>query len=79
MGFLRKKKLRKEFDNKLVEQLIHQKEEWNRQKRLIENSLEPSPEVLYELKVAEAVLFLFAGSKKKKFKDRQLEVAGLFA
>ena len=41
MGFLRKK-LRKEFDNKLVEQLIHQKEEWNRQKRLIENSLEPS-------------------------------------
>nr|MDH3162182.1 YaaL family protein [Bacillus licheniformis] len=66
MGFLRKKKLRKEFDNKLVEQLIHQKEEWNRQKRLIENSLEPSPEVLYELKVAEAKYFFYLREAKKR-------------
>lgn len=79
MGFLRKKKLRKEFDNKLIEQLIHQKEEWNRQKRLIENSLEPSPEVLYELKVAESKYFFYLREAKKKYKDRQLEVAGLFA
>lgn len=66
MGFLRKKKLRKDFDNKLVEQLIHQKEEWNRQKRLIENSLEPSPEVLYELKVAEAKYFFYLREAKKR-------------
>ena len=66
MGFLRKKKLRKEFDNKLVEQLIHQKEEWNRQKRLIENELEPSPEVLYELKVAEAKYFFYLREAKKE-------------
>ncbi|TWL43473.1 YaaL family protein [Bacillus paralicheniformis] len=66
MGFFRKKKLRKEFDNKLIEQLIHQKEEWNRQKRLIENSLEPSPEVLYELKVAEAKYFFYLREAKKR-------------
>lgn len=36
MGFLRKKKLRKEFDEKLIEQLFKQKEEWGRQKRLVE-------------------------------------------
>lgn len=66
MGFLQKKKLRKEFDNKLIEQLIHQKEEWNRQKRLIENSLEPSPEVLYELKVAEAKYFFYLREAKKE-------------
>lgn len=54
MGFLRKKTLRREFDEKLTEQLFKQKEEWNRQKKLVEKSLEPSAEVLYELKVAEA-------------------------
>lgn len=57
MGFLRKKTLRREFDEKLTEQLFKQKEEWNRQKKLVEKSLEPSAEVLYELKVAEAKYF----------------------
>lgn len=79
MGFLRKKKLRKEFDNKLIEQLMRQKEEWNRQKRLIEHSLEPSAEVLHELNVAEAKYFFICGKPKKKLKNRRLEVAGLFA
>lgn len=38
MGFLRKKTLRREFDEKLTEQLFKQKEEWNRQKKLVEKS-----------------------------------------
>lgn len=38
MGFLRKKTLRREFDEKLVEQLFKQKEEWNRQKKLVEKA-----------------------------------------
>ncbi|ATH93961.1 hypothetical protein ACH95_19335 [Bacillus glycinifermentans] len=67
MGFLQKKKLRKEFDQKLMEQLMRQKEEWNRQKRLIENSLEPSPEVLHELKVAEAKYFFYLREAKKRY------------
>lgn len=78
MGFLRKKTLRREFDEKLTEQLFKQKEEWNRQKKLVEKSLEPSAEVLYELKVAEAkYFFLLKGSEAAKFKNQPVEVSGL--
>ncbi len=38
MGFLRKKTLRREFDEKLTERLFKQKEEWNRQKKLVEKA-----------------------------------------
>ncbi|KAF1677158.1 YaaL family protein [Bacillus mexicanus] len=66
MGFLRKKTLRREFDEKLIDQLFKQKEEWNRQKKLIEKSLEPSAEVLYELKVAEAKYFFCLREAKQR-------------
>lgn len=68
MGFLRKKTLRREFDEKLTEQLFKQKEEWNRQKKLVEKSLEPSAEVLYELKVAEAKYFYLREAKQRNLK-----------
>ncbi|AZV49324.1 hypothetical protein BJH90_20580 [Bacillus halotolerans] len=66
MGFLRKKTLRREFDEKLIEQLFKQKEEWNRQKKLVEKSLEPSAEVLCELKVAEAKYFFYLREAKQR-------------
>jgi len=66
MGFLRKKTLRREFDEKLTEQLFKQKAEWNRQKKLVEKSLEPSAEVLYELKVAEAKYFFYLREAKQR-------------
>ncbi|KIN54359.1 YaaL family protein [Bacillus subtilis] len=66
MGFLRKKTLRREFDEKLTEQLFKQKEDWNRQKKLVEKSLEPSAEVLYELKVAEAKYFFYLREAKQR-------------
>ncbi|MDO7348447.1 YaaL family protein [Bacillus stercoris] len=66
MGFLRKKTLRREFDEKLIEQLFKQREEWNRQKKLVEKSLEPSAEVLYELKVAEAKYFFYLREAKQR-------------
>nr|WGD62789.1 YaaL family protein [Bacillus subtilis]WGD75980.1 YaaL family protein [Bacillus subtilis] len=66
MGFLRKKTLRREFDEKLTERLFKQKEEWNRQKKLVEKSLEPSAEVLYELKVAEAKYFFYLREAKQR-------------
>ncbi|MCY9377201.1 YaaL family protein [Bacillus spizizenii] len=66
MGFLRKKTLRREFDEKLIEQLFKQKEEWNRQKKLVEKSLEPSDEVLYELKIAEAKYFFYLREAKQR-------------
>ncbi|MEC1734864.1 YaaL family protein [Bacillus mojavensis] len=66
MGFLRKKTLRREFDEKLIEQLFKQKEEWNRQKKLVEKSLEPSAEILCELKVAEAKYFFYLREAKQR-------------
>ncbi|ADP34661.1 DUF2508 domain-containing protein [Bacillus atrophaeus] len=72
MGFLRKKKLRKEFDEKLIEQLFKQKEEWGRQKRLVEKSVEPSAEVLNELKMAEAKYFFYL----REAKQRNLRISG---
>ena len=72
MGFLRKKTLRREFDEKLIEQLFKQKEEWNRQKKLVEKSLEPSAEVLCELKVAEAKYFFYL----REAKQRNLTISG---
>ncbi|MCY9190026.1 YaaL family protein [Bacillus mojavensis] len=66
MGFLRKKTLRREFDEKLIEQLFKQKEEWNRQKKLVEKSLEPSAEVLCGLKVAEAKYFFYLREAKQR-------------
>ena len=79
MGFLRRNTLRKEFDEKLIEQLFKQKEEWNRQKSLVEKSLEPSAEVLFELKVAESKYFLFERSEAAEFENEQMEVRGLFS
>ena len=68
MGFLRRNTLRKEFDEKLIEQLFKQKEEWN---RLVEKSLEPSAEVLFELKVAESKYFFYL----KEAKQRNLKMS----
>lgn len=42
------------------------KNEWNRQKQLIDNSVEPSSQVLYELKVAEAKYFFLLKEAKKR-------------
>ncbi|MCW0121701.1 YaaL family protein, partial [Bacillus subtilis] len=50
----------------LTEQLFKQKEEWNRQKKLVEKRLEPSAEVLYELKVAEAKYFFYLSEAKQR-------------
>ncbi|MFY4777406.1 YaaL family protein [Metabacillus sp. RGM 3146] len=69
MLFRRKGWLKQEFNQMLMEDLIKNKNEWNRQKQLIDKSLEPSPEVLYELKVAEAKYFFLL----KEAKHRQVK------
>lgn len=66
MGFLRRKSIRKEFDEKLIQQLFKQKEEWNRQKKLVANSVEPSPGILFELKLAQAKYFFYLREAKKR-------------
>jgi hypothetical protein len=64
MFFRRKEKLRKEFDEKLLFQLEYLKEEWMRQKNLIEKSIDPSDEVLYELKLVESKYFFLLREAK---------------
>ncbi|GLF92576.1 YaaL family protein [Bacillus pumilus] len=66
MGFLRRKSIRKEFDEKLIQQLFKQKEEWNRQKKLVANSVEPSLDILFELKLAQAKYFFYLREAKKR-------------
>lgn len=66
MFFRRKGWLRKEFNERLIQDLFQLKDRWNRQKRLVEKSVEPSPEVLYELKLAEAKYFFLLKEAKKR-------------
>ncbi|MGM7724825.1 YaaL family protein [uncultured Metabacillus sp.] len=66
MLFRRKGWLRNQYDQQLIQNLLDLKQEWNRQKQLIEKSVEPSSQVLYELKVAEAKYFFLLKEAKKR-------------
>jgi hypothetical protein len=71
MFFRRKKWLRREFDEKLLEQLNRLKTDWNNQKSLVEKSFDPSPEAISQAKLAEAkYFFLFREAKKRNVKVR---------
>lgn len=71
MFFRRKKWLRSEFDEKLLEQLNRLKTDWNNQKSLVEKSFDPSPETISQAKLAEAkYFFLFREAKKRNVKVR---------
>lgn len=64
MLFRKKFKLRKEFDQSLISQIEHLKEELSRQKKLVEKSVEPSEEILQKLKVLEAKYFFLLRQAK---------------
>ncbi|WP_163145276.1 YaaL family protein [Bacillus sp. 22-7] len=71
MFFRRRKWLRSEFDEKLLEQLNRLKTDWNNQKSLVEKSFDPSPEAISQAKLAEArYFFLFREAKKRNVKVR---------
>lgn len=71
MFFRRKKWLRSEFDEKLLEQLNRLKTDWNNEKSLVEKSFDPSPEAISQAKLAEAkYFFLFREAKKRNVKVR---------
>ncbi|GLB62036.1 YaaL family protein [Cytobacillus sp. NCCP-133] len=71
MFFKRKWWLRKEFDEKLLEQLNRLKADWNNQKSLVEKSFDPSPEAVSQAKLAEAkYFFLFKEAKQRKVRVR---------
>ncbi|MEY8351578.1 hypothetical protein COI93_09725 [Bacillus cereus] len=72
MFFQKKGKLRKEYDDKLIVVLEKVKNEWLRQKRMVEQSVEPSQDVLCSLKLAEAkYFFLLKEAKRRPVKMEQ--------
>ncbi|KEK21790.1 YaaL family protein [Bacillus gaemokensis] len=72
MFFQKKGKLRKEYDDKLITSLEKVKNEWLRLKRMVEQSVEPSQDVLCSLKLAEAkYFFLLKEAKRRPVKMEQ--------
>jgi hypothetical protein len=69
----RKGWLKKEFDQKLIEELEITKNEWMKQKKLVEKVVEPSETVLVDLKMAEAKYFFLI----KEAKRRRISLKGV--
>lgn len=66
MFWRRKGRLKKQFDERLVEQLEAMRNEWIKQKELIEKSIEPSEDVLMDAKMTEAKYFFLIREAKRR-------------
>ena len=67
MLFRRKGWLRKEFNEKLMNQLAEVKDDWFQQKRLLEKSFDTPSDVIAQTMLAEAKHFrLFKEAKERK-------------
>lgn len=67
MFFRKKGKLRKEFDQKLIQDIGTMKENWYNQKGLIERSFDPSFDTICQSKLSELkYYYLFKEAKKRK-------------
>ncbi len=64
MFFRRKGKLRRETDQKLWDSLNTLKEDWMRNKLLVEKSVDPSVDLLNDLKTSEAKYFYLVREAK---------------
>ncbi|WP_261134757.1 YaaL family protein [Bacillus sp. Marseille-Q3570] len=71
MFFSRKGRLRKEANERLLNSIEAIRTEWLTKKDLIENSVEPSEQVLYEVKLAKAkYFFLLREAKIRNIRTR---------
>lgn len=71
MFFRRKGRLRKEFDEKLLNQLHIARENRQKQNTLVERSFEPTKELICEAKIAELKYFyLIREAKSRKLSLR---------
>ncbi|MFD2442610.1 YaaL family protein [Bacillus sp. CGMCC 1.16607] len=66
MFFRRKGWLRKEYDLKLLQHLDEIRQNWYREKRLLEKCLEPSEEVICQSRLAEVKYFFLLKEAKKR-------------
>ncbi|WP_221569317.1 YaaL family protein [Alkalihalobacillus sp. TS-13] len=71
MFFSRNGRLRKEANERLLNSIETIRTEWLTKKDLIENSVEPSEQVLYEVKLAKAkYFFLLREAKIRNIRTR---------
>lgn len=69
MFFHKKGYLRNEYDQKLMILLGNLKEDWLRQKRILDQSVEPSEDLLYYVHLSEAKYFyMLKQAKYRKLK-----------
>ncbi|QFT87095.1 hypothetical protein FIU87_00160 [Bacillus sp. THAF10] len=69
MFFRKKDRLKKQFDAKLIETTEACKDRWTKQKNLVSKSVDPSEEVICQLKVAESkYLFLLREIRTRTIK-----------
>lgn len=75
MSFFRKKgKLRKEFDEKLVNELLDYKEVYLNQVELVERSVDPPDELLMHVKLSQAkYYFLLKEAKARNVLIRKMK------
>jgi hypothetical protein len=71
MFFRRKGWLRKEFDEKLLTQLSEYKDQWQKQKKLLDRSFDPSEEAICQTKISEVKYFFLL----KEAKHRNVRVS----
>ena len=72
MFFRRKGWLRKEYDERLLQELVCLKQNWLAKKALIERCVDPSLELILEVKMAEVKYFsLFREAKARHVKVKQ--------
>lgn len=66
MLFRRRGWLRKEYNERLLNQLNLMKSEWNREKNMVEKSFDPSDDIICQSKITEAkYFFLFKEAKMR--------------
>lgn len=70
MFFQRKGKLRKEYDEKLLMKFNQFKVEWQNKEKVIENSLDPTDEVMLSLQISKAKCMFILN----EIKERQMMV-----
>jgi len=73
MFWRRKGWLRREFDQQIITVLSNMRDEWKRRKNLVEKSVEPSEEILVDLKIVEAKYFFLI----KEAKQRRITIQGV--
>ncbi|MFJ7932608.1 YaaL family protein [Peribacillus sp. NPDC096448] len=66
MFFRKKKRLRNEFNDSLIEELEHLKWNWHNQKSLLEKSVDPSEEVIAQTRLAEVKYFYLFREVKRR-------------